>query len=85
MDARDRIVREPERRQITCISPASAWRGEKAGTFPKRVRLGENSVGWKLSELLAWVDSREIATTVNTKPVAPGAKRGRKRHQAGEV
>jgi prophage regulatory protein len=78
MDARDRIVKEPERKQITSIGASSAWRGEKVGTFPKRIRLGEHSVGWKLSELMAWVESREVATPENTKPVAPGAKRGRK-------
>jgi len=85
MEARDRIVKERERKQITSISASSAWRGEKTGTFPKRVRTGERSVGWKLSELLAWVESRELTTSENMKPVAPGAKRGRKRRQARGV
>lgn len=84
MDARDRLVKEPERKQITSISASSAWRGEKAGTFPKRVRLGENSVGWKLSEIMAWLESREVATPDNTRPVAPGVKRGRKPGRTGK-
>ncbi len=81
----DRIVKERERREITATSAATAWRGEKAGTFPKRIRLGANSVGWRLSELMAWVESRQVSTPENAKPVAPGAKRGRKPRQAKEA
>lgn len=54
----NRIIREPERREITGISRVQWWRLEKKGQVPKRVRLGENSVGWQLSELLDWVRSR---------------------------
>ena len=53
----NRIVREPERREITGISRVQWWRLERKGQVPKRVRLGENSVGWQLSELLDWVRS----------------------------
>ena len=31
---------------------------EKAGQFPKRIRLGQNRVAWLLSEVEAWVDER---------------------------
>ncbi|EGU0166501.1 AlpA family phage regulatory protein [Vibrio parahaemolyticus] len=55
----DRIVREEERRNITSISRTQAWRLEKRGLFPKRVKLGgSHAVGWKLSEIMAWVESR---------------------------
>jgi prophage regulatory protein len=54
----DRIVREPERRAITGVCRSTAWVMEKAGTFPKRVALGGGRVGWRLSELQAWVESR---------------------------
>jgi len=78
MEVSDRIVREPERKIITGISSSNAWRYEREGTFPKRIRIRANSVGWRLSELLAWVESRQICTSENTKQVAPGVKRGRK-------
>lgn len=52
-----RIVREAERRHITSISRTHAWQLEKQGLFPKRIRLnGSRSVGWKLSELLDWLN-----------------------------
>lgn len=54
----ERIVREADRRYITSISRTKAWKLEKEGLFPKRLRLGNRSVGWKLSELLEWVDNQ---------------------------
>ncbi len=55
----DRIVREEERRALTSVSRTQAWRLEKRGLFPKRVKLcGSHSVGWRLSELMDWIESR---------------------------
>ena len=31
---------------------------EKAGTFPKRIKLGRNRVAWLLSEIEDWIDER---------------------------
>lgn len=78
MDARDRIIREPERKNITGRSAASWWRDEQAGRVPLKVRLGDNAVGWRLSEIMAWMESLQTVTPDNAKQVAPGAKRGRK-------
>ena len=30
----------------------------KAGKFPQPVRLGENSIGWRLSDVRRWMDER---------------------------
>ncbi|SQD79599.1 helix-turn-helix transcriptional regulator [Moritella yayanosii] len=54
----ERIIREVDRRYITSISRTKAWQLEKEGLFPKRIRLGNRSVGWKLSELLEWVENQ---------------------------
>ncbi len=56
--SQDRIVREQERLQITSISRSQAWQLEQQNRFPKRIRLGNRSVGWKLSELLDWVQNQ---------------------------
>lgn len=84
MEHYDRIVREPERKLITGISAVGAWRGERVGSFPRRIRIGENAVGWRLSELMSWLESRQICTPENTRPVAPGSNRGRKPKVAKE-
>ncbi|MFQ3247550.1 MAG: putative DNA-binding transcriptional regulator AlpA [Arenicella sp.] len=54
----ERIIRAKEVHNITGLSRTSIWRHEKKGTFPKRVQLGESSVGWKLSEVQTWINSR---------------------------
>ncbi len=54
----DRFVREAERRQITSLSRSQAWKLEKEGLFPPRIKLGSRSVVWKLSDLLKWVNAQ---------------------------
>jgi len=50
------------RKQIRKIvggkSDSTIWRWERAGIFPKRQQLGPNTVGWKIEEVQAWVESR---------------------------
>lgn len=57
----DRFVRENERQIVTSISRSQAWVLEQKGLFPKRIKLGNRSVCWKLSELMAWVNAQERA------------------------
>ncbi|QEM67296.1 AlpA family phage regulatory protein [Geobacter sp. FeAm09] len=74
----DRIVREQERRLITGRSKVSWWRDEQAGRVPKRVQIGPGAVGWRLSELLCWLQS--LQTVDQPLPVAvpgEGKRRGR--------
>lgn len=52
----DRLVREKERLKITSLSRSQAYLLEKEGRFPKRIRLGNRSVCWRLSDLLEWID-----------------------------
>lgn len=40
------------------LSRMHLYRLERAGSFPKRVRLGPNSVGWLEEELDAWIRAR---------------------------
>ncbi|HCG6383474.1 AlpA family transcriptional regulator [Vibrio alginolyticus] len=54
----DRFVREAERRRITAISRSQAWKLEKEGRFPPRIKLGSRSVVWKLSELKQWLEKQ---------------------------
>lgn len=64
----ERIVLEPERRQITGISATTCFEMERRGLFPGRVVLVKTKqgdprrVGWKLSDLQAWIASRETLT-----------------------
>ena len=60
---KDRIIMAAERRELVPYSDMHIWRKEKAGTFPKRIRLGPNRVGWSLHEVLGWIDARKAERT----------------------
>lgn len=53
-----RIITKKELRLIVPYTPQHIARLEKAGKFPKRIRIGERRVGWRLSEIEAWLDER---------------------------
>ena len=54
----DRFVREPECKALTGLSRVTRWRMEREGTFPARRQIAPNAVGWRLSELLEWLETR---------------------------
>jgi len=54
----ERIIRAKEVEKMTGLSRVTIWRYEKDNKFPKRIPLGEVSVGWKLSEVQDWIQSR---------------------------
>jgi prophage regulatory protein len=58
-DLPDRIIGSTERRRLVPFSDMHIWRLEKAGQFPKRIKIGAQRVGWSLSEISAWIDARK--------------------------
>ena len=44
--------------ELVPVSRATIMRWERAGRFPRRVRLSQRSVGWLESEINAFVSSR---------------------------
>lgn len=56
-----RIIRKPELLNILGLSDPTVYRMEKAGRFPKRLRLGGNSCGWLQSEVDGWIAERAAA------------------------
>lgn len=78
---KDRIVRPREAVHITGRSLASQHRAKKAGKWVPVYRIGDNAVGYLLSDLLALNASRKIVTADSVSPVAvpkEGKLRGRK-------
>ena len=57
--ATGRIISAAERRRLLPFSDMHIWRLEKAGKFPKRIKLGEHRVGWDLDEVVAWIEDRK--------------------------
>lgn len=47
----DCLLRMARVRERTGLSPATIYRREAAGTFPKRVQIGARSVAWYSSDI----------------------------------
>ncbi len=58
----ERSLRLPEVQQLVPYSKMHIDRLEKAGEFPKRIKLGAGRVVWKQSEIIAWVESKRADT-----------------------
>lgn len=65
----DRILRLPEVLVLTGLSTSSVYRMMAEKTFPRPVRLGKNSVGWRSSSVQEWIMSRpEVAIDERSVP-----------------
>jgi prophage regulatory protein len=53
-----RILRKKEVLLMVPYSAQHLLRLEKQGKFPKRIRIGERRVEWRLSEIEAWLEER---------------------------
>lgn len=58
----DRILREREVLDVIGISRSQLWNLLKDGRFPARVRLAGRSMGWRQSDVQAWIASRETVS-----------------------
>jgi prophage regulatory protein len=56
----DRSLRLPEVQAIVPYSKMHIDRLEKAGQFPKRIKIGAGRVIWKQSEVVAWLESKRV-------------------------
>lgn len=51
-------------KQVLEVVPYTAqhiYRLERAGRFPRRLKIGENRVAWRLTDIEAWMASRPHA------------------------
>jgi len=53
-----RLLSKKQVREKVLYSPAHIARLEKAGSFPKRIRLGQGRVGWLEQEIEDWIAIR---------------------------
>ena len=63
-----RVLRRRELVAKVGLSIMTIWRRERDGTFPRRVRLGCNSVGWIEEEVDAWLQMRRIERDAKRPP-----------------
>ena len=58
------ISRLPDAKARTGLSRSTIYKLEAEGKFPKRIKLGERAVGWRTSDIDAWIESRTSAAGV---------------------
>ena len=52
------ILRLPTVKAITGLSRSTIYLRMSEGSFPRQVNLGSRAVGWRSSEVAAWMDQR---------------------------
>jgi len=55
----NRILRRPEVEARTGLSRSTLYDWMKAGAFPRPVALGARLVGWRETDVQAWLEARE--------------------------
>lgn len=58
----DRILRQPLVCEKTGRADATLWKDVSEGTFPPPIRIGPRAVGWRESEVNAWLEACSLAT-----------------------
>ena len=53
------ILRRPDVEARTGLSRSTIYDWMKRGEFPKPVALGSRMVGWRESDIQAWLEARE--------------------------
>lgn len=59
----DRILRRPEVEHLTGLSRATIYRQIKANLFPRPLPLTRRLVGWRESQITAWIEGRKTDGT----------------------
>ena len=72
----EKFIMLPQVREVVPYSASHLWRLERAGQFPKRVRLGGNRIAWVQSEVSAWVESKLASRSDSTQHGASQQKPG---------
>ncbi len=51
----DKFIRFGSLAEMVGLSRTTIYRLEQQGQFPRRVKLGSNSVAWRMSEVVNWM------------------------------
>lgn len=61
-DVPERLLRRPDVCEMTTLPSSSLTDLINKGDFPAPLKISERSSAWKLSEILAWIESRNRAS-----------------------
>ena len=52
------IYRKRELSEALQVSEVTLWRWVRSGQFPKPIKLGPNTIGWRQGDVTTWLESR---------------------------
>jgi len=56
----ERLLRLPEVAEIVGLARPTIYRYTKDGKFPRPVKVGSRNIRWRWSDVLKWMESREV-------------------------
>ena len=65
----NKIIRASELAKMLTISKPTIWRMEQRGELPLKIQITERVSGWRESDILEWIQKREIQTTKNMESI----------------
>lgn len=58
----DKVLKPREVAEITGLSATTIWRERQRGTFPDPIKISAGRLGWRVSDLNAWLEARRLIT-----------------------
>jgi prophage regulatory protein len=59
----DSVKRLPAVREFSGLCRSSIYEGVSAGTFPAPIKISVRAIGWRESDLMAWLETRNKGST----------------------
>jgi len=56
----DSLINPKQRREMVPASEVTIWRWERAGSFPRRIKINGRNF-WRLSEIQEWISKQAHA------------------------
>jgi prophage regulatory protein len=58
MEQKTRILRLPDVKYTTGLSPSTIYQHMKSGLFPQCIKIGPRCIGWLEGDIQNWINSR---------------------------
>ena len=58
---KDRLLRRPEVEERVCLSTSRIYALMGMGHFPRPIRIGNQAVAWRESDIENWINTRPLA------------------------
>jgi prophage regulatory protein len=57
----NKLLRLPQVKELTGLGRSTIYRLMENGEFPRQVAISRGAIGWRESDIQAWIESRQLA------------------------